>query len=132
MSLDSSTNPSTTPTPTPPAARPRVTREVLVAVGCGVIATVICVWMIFRPATAEPKVAQYFVCITVGLYLSLFFYILWPQPDLTAKVPLPWYTEQPVRVVGPIVLFGLSTGLLFYFMPPREQFGAVFELTGNP
>jgi hypothetical protein len=88
--------------------------------------------MIFRPATAEPRVAQYFVCITVGLYLSLFFYILWPQPDLSAPVPLPWYTQQPVRVAGPIVLFGLSTGLLFHFMPAREQFGKVYLLEESP
>jgi hypothetical protein len=97
-----------------------------------VIATVICVWMIFRPATAEPRVAQYFVCIAVGLYLSLFFYILWPQPDLSATVPVPWYAQQPVRVTGPIVLFGLSTGLLFHFMPAREQFGKVYLLEGSP
>jgi hypothetical protein len=118
-----------TPTPRPPS---RASKEVLVAAGCGVIATVICVWMVVRPATAEPRVAQYFVCITVGLYLSLFFYILWPQPDLAAAVPVPWYSEQPVRVVGPIVLFGLSTGLLFHFMPAREQFGKVYLLEGSP
>jgi hypothetical protein len=86
--------------------------------------------MIFRPATAEPRVAQYFVCIAVGLYLSLFFYILWPQPDLSASVPVPWYAQQPVRVTGPIVLFGLSTGLLFHFMPAREEFGKVYPLEG--
>src|SRR5262245_11511360 len=114
--------------PAPKAERPRVPGEVFVAAGCGVIATVICVWMIFRPATAEPRVAQYFVCIAVGLYLSLFFYILWPQPDLSASVPVPWYAQQPVRVTGPIVLFGLSTGLLFHFMPAREEFGKVYPL----
>jgi hypothetical protein len=115
-----------------PPGRLRVSGEVLVAAGCGVIATVICLWMIFRPATAEPRVAQYFVCIAVGLYLSLFFYILWPQPDLAAQVQVPWYTQQSMRVTGPIVLFGLSTAMLFHFMPPREQFGAVYELKGNP
>jgi hypothetical protein len=87
--------------------------------------------MIFRPATAEPRVAQYFVCITVGLYLSLFFYILWPQPDLAANVPVPWYAQQSVRVTGPIVLFGVSTGLLFHFMPAREQFAKVYLLEEN-
>lgn len=125
--------PATVPPPgSLPARRLQVSGEVLVAAGCAVIATVICVWMIFRPATAEPRVAQYFVCIAVGLYLSLFFYILWPQPNLVAQVPIPWYAQQPIRVTGPIVLFGLSTGLLFHFMPPREQFGAVYELKGNP
>jgi hypothetical protein len=116
----------------PPAGRSRATSEVLIAAGCGSIATVICIWMIFRPATAEPRVAQYFVCIAVGLYLSLFFYILWPQPDIAAQVRIPWYAQQSIRVTGPIVLFGLSTGLLFHFMPAREQFAAVYELKGNP
>jgi hypothetical protein len=134
MSPETSPPPTPQPgqPPAPPAERPRVTKEIIAAAGCGVIATVICVWMIFRPATAEPRVAQYFVCIAVGLYLSLFFYILWPQPDLVAGVPVPWYSQQSIRVTGPIVLFGLSTGLLFHFMPAREQFGAVYELKGSP
>jgi hypothetical protein len=61
----------------------------------------------------------------------LFFYILWPQQDLAAEVPVPWYATQPIRVTGPIVLFGISAGLLFHFMPPREQFGTIYELQGN-
>ena len=131
----SSTEETTIATPQSERAVPapfRLRRELLVAAACGVVATVICVWMVFRPATAEPRVAQYFVCIAVGLYLSLFFYILWPQPDLAALVRVPWYSRPAIRVTGPIVLFGLTTGLLFHFMPPREQFGAVYELKGNP
>jgi hypothetical protein len=140
--MSSDTQPTPNPPVPPPVTTPaqvaeattraRTMKEVLVAAGCGFVASVIIVWMIFRPATAEPAVAQYFVCIAVGLYLSLFFFILWPQSDLVAGMPTPWYSAQPVRVAGPIVLFFVTFGLLYSLMPAREQFGAVYELDKSP
>jgi hypothetical protein len=90
-------------------------------------ATVVVFWAALSPAHFELEVALDFACLGVALYLAIFFYIFWPQPDLDAVVK-PWWATKEFRVTGPIILLFLAFGILKLTIakPPDRIYAQVF------
>src|SRR5262245_50795677 len=76
---------------------------VLLAVLSLLLASGLAFWMIFAPANAEPPQARFWLCFSISLYMTLFFFVvLWRQQDLVMFMKLPaWLSDAKVKLTGP-------------------------------
>ena len=100
-----------------PYSRPR--QVLIIGALALLLATTLILWAVFAPARFELPVVRFFACVGVSLYLSVFFYVFWPQKSLGANVK-PIFAAKEFRVAGPIVLFFLSLSILWGMVPASE------------
>jgi hypothetical protein len=95
-----------------------------------ILAIGLALWMIYAPANAEPPEARFWMCFSVSLSLTLFFWVvLWRQQDLVLLVKMPArISDERVKIGGPIVLFVVLLVLLTLLSPSRETFMATYQV----
>src|SRR5262245_27113352 len=81
-----------------------------------IIVMAISAFLIAKPTYLEYDVARTSVCVLISLYLSIFFYLFWPQEIEIKYIPI---INLPIRVAGPIVLWFVVLALLLKILTPQ-------------
>jgi hypothetical protein len=74
------------------------------------------------------SIGRFFFCLTISLYLAVFFFVLYPQRFVLTRIPV---IDLPVTLVGPPALWVVFLLLLLALMPlPRD--GRLFKPRYGP
>jgi hypothetical protein len=82
------------------------------------------------PDRLDTPMARFLVCLTVSVFLSIFFFVFYPHRYELDRIPL---VNLPIRVVGPVVLW-IAVLLLLLELAPQSTahpVGRLFIIKAN-
>ena len=100
----------------------------ILAVAALVAVSGLLAWGLVQPSRFEAEVPRFLLCAAISVYLSVFFFVFYPDRYELDTVPV---LNLPVRVVGPVALWIIVFLLLWKVMPVGTEAGRLFSINAN-
>ena len=99
-------------------------QAILAAIAFAILGAVLAYGILY-PEQFEAPIARFILCATIAVYLSVFFFVLYPAKFELEKFPV---LNLPVKTTGPIVLWLVVFLLLLKLMPATpDGYGRMFD-----